>query len=371
MVLAALAAGYDVRVVCGHSNSERDRRAAAELGALGVRVHPIAFRRSATNPVDLVATIWAMRRELVRIRPNILHTVSPKMVICGAIAARLAGVQGLAVAISGLGYLQTANGPLARLRSVAAQGLYAVALRHPRQVVIVQNPDDERKIAPLVPSSTPFVRFFGSGVELDRFVATPLPAGPAVVLLASRMLRSKGIPEFCAAAAMLRARGVSARFVLCGAPDPGNPDSYRLEEIEALVARERIEYWGFREEMAATWREATIACLPSAYGEGLPLALAEAAASGRPIVTTDTPGCRETVRDGESGVLIPPHDAGALAAALEALLADPSRLTAMAAASRQLAEARFSVEHVTSGHLAVYLRLLDQPRTSATSLAPS
>ena len=174
-------------------------------------------------------------------------------------------------------------------------------------MVIVQNERDLKALSRLrLPGNTRFVRLFGSGVDLDRFRATPLPSGPPTVVLPARMLRDKGVLDFAEAGRILKRDGVHVRMVLCGPLDAANPAALSSSEMAELTSSGAVEWWGQCEDMPGVLSQATIVALPSYYAEGLPLALAEAAAAGRAIVTTNMPGCRDTVVDGESGTLVPP-----------------------------------------------------------------
>ena len=194
----------------------------------------------------------------------------------------------------------------------------------------------------------------GSGVDTRRFFPQPEPAGIPLVVLPARMLWDKGIAEFVAAARILRAEGLEARFALVGDNDDQNPASVASSRLNAWEKEAVIEWWGWKEEMEQIYAQAAIVCLPSFYREGVPKALIEAAACGRPLVTTDMPGCREIVRHGENGLLVPVRDDEALAKALRYLVENPSRRSIMGAASRTIAENEFSMELVISQTLAFY-----------------
>ncbi|MFP4063046.1 MAG: glycosyltransferase, partial [Halochromatium sp.] len=184
--------------------------------------------------------------------------------------------------------------------------------------------------------------------------------GTPLVLLPARMLRDKGVVEFIEAARTLQAEGMVARFVLAGGLDPGNPAALTEETLDAWVREGAVEWWGHCDDMAAALRGSHLVVLPS-YREGLPRALIEAAASGRAVITNNVPGCRDVVRDGDNGLLVPPRDSAALAGAIRTLLADPERRRAMGRRGRERAEAEFSIEEVVQRHLAVYEALLQQP----------
>jgi glycosyltransferase involved in cell wall biosynthesis len=196
---------------------------------------------------------------------------------------------------------------------------------------------------------------------MARFVPQPPPPGPAVVVLASRMLWDKGVGEFVGAARLLQGQGNPARFVLVGKPDPGNPASVSEEQLRDWQQEGCIEWWGYRADMPKVLAATHIACLPSYYREGLPKFLIEAAAAGLPLVTTDATGCREAVEPGRNGLLVPPRDIPALAQALTRLLADGELRRRFGARSREIAEQRFDATRIHAATLAVYQQLLTRP----------
>lgn len=173
------------------------------------------------------------------------------------------------------------------------------------------------------------------------------------------MLWDKGVGEFVQAAQILKNRGVPARFILAGDADPGNPSAVPEEQLKAWHQSGVVEWWGWQEDMPAVYAQCNLVCLPS-LGEGVPRSLLEAAACARAIVATDVPGCREVVRDGENGLLVPPRDPQALAAALEKLLLDPQTRQRMGAAGRALVEKEFAVEKVVDDTMKVFEQLLQE-----------
>jgi glycosyltransferase involved in cell wall biosynthesis len=191
-------------------------------------------------------------------------------------------------------------------------------------------------------------------VDLTRFTPQPeTKTQPPLVILPARLLRDKGVLEFVAAAHLLKKRGVSVRMALVGDPDPHNPSSVSPQEIQDWLAKGIVEAWGWQEKMADAYAASHIVCLPS-YREGAPRTLLEAAASGRAIVTTDAPGCREVVRHGVNGLLVPPRDPVALADAIQTLLENPALRQQMAQRGREIVETEFSSEIVIEKTLKVY-----------------
>lgn len=329
------------------------------LGELGLKAVRVPMSRRGANPFAEARSLWALYRLFRRLRPDLVHLVTIKPVLYGGMMARLARVPAVVSAISGLGSVFVSDGQRAGMMRRAVQAMYRLALGHPNQVVILQNSDDQ---AALISSGglrdEKAVMIRGSGVDLAEIPCREEAPGAPTVAFAARLLKQKGVEEFVAAARLLRERGVSARFWLIGDPDPGNPYSITAEQVEAWAAEGVVEVLGRRSDVPELYAQAHVVTLPSYYGEGLPKTLIEAAACGRPIVTTDHPGCRDALVDGETGVLVPVRDAQALADALQALLEDPERRQAMGRAGRALAEREFAIEKVVDAHLEIYRRLL-------------
>lgn len=352
LALAARDAGYDVHV------ATMDGPAVAEIRAHGLIHHVVPLSRSGTNPWTEARSLWAFWRLLRALRPDLVHAVTIKPVLYGGIARRLARVPAFVAAISGLGYvfMQTA-GPRGLLRRVALM-LYRFALAGRNSRVIFQNAADRDVLVDagaVRPDQTVMLR--GSGVDLDRFAPRPWPEEPVTICMASRLLRDKGVEEFVAAARMARDRGARLRWRLAGSPDPGNPASVDPALVRGWESAGLVEYVGECADVAALYAQSHIVVLPS-YREGLPKSLIEAAACGRPVVTTDVPGCRDAVEPGVSGLLVPARDARALADAVLRLADDASLRERMGAAGRALAERDFGLAGIVQAHLTLYAELI-------------
>jgi glycosyltransferase involved in cell wall biosynthesis len=270
----------------------------------------------------------------------------------GSLACHLLGIRSIVNSVTGLGYIFMEGGGVRRWLRGLIIFSYRLLLRH--TWVIFQNPDDRTVFlgARLVdPQRAALIR--GSGVDIQRFYPRPEPTGLPLVVLPARMLWDKGVGEFVAAARILKLGGLHARFALVGDSDNENPASVHASQLRAWEKEGVIEWWGWKENMDDVYAQAAIVCLPS-YREGVPKTLIEAAACGRPIVTTDVPGCREVVRHGENGLLVPVRDAGALAKALFDLLINPKKRNEMGIRSRAIAEKEFSMEMVISQTFALY-----------------
>ena len=211
----------------------------------------------------------------------------------------------------------------------------------------MQNPEDGDALAAFGIDPARLVLIRGSGIDTAHFTPLPEPADPVVrIAVVARMLRSKGVLDAAEAVRRLRARGLPVELLLAGPTDPDNSDTLDEPALQALAAEPGIEWLGQVDDVREVWRQAAIAVLPSTYGEGLPKALLEAAACARPIVAADMPGCREIVRPGETGLLVPPHDVAALTEALAALVGDAERRRRWAVPARLLAEREFGEERV-------------------------
>lgn len=359
---ACRAAGWDV-VIATRVSDHGD-----EIRRAGFVLEPLPLERGGMNPFADLRAIAAMVGVLRRHRPDIVHTVALKPNLYGNIAAMLAGSPPVVSAITGIGsILSGAALGSSLLRRVLIAALRLVLNRR-RVTLIVQNDDDralaiDRKFAP----ARRIAVIRGSGVDLRAFPAQPLPPAPPVVFaLVARMLADKGVPEAVEATRLARRHRADIVLRLIGAPDPANPMSLTEAQLRAFAATPGVEWLGPRGDIAAVWRDAHAAILPS-WREGLPKSLLEALASARPVITTDTVGCRDVIEDGVEGVLVPLRDPAALAAAMERLADDAELRARMAAAARARAEARFGEDRVVAAHLDLYRAVLAEAGSEADS----
>lgn len=331
------------------------------LRAMGLRWEPVPMQRRSLNPLREAVLMFRLWRLFRRERPSLVHSFTIKCAVYGSIAARFAGVPARVNAVAGMGYVFTSNDTMARVLRPLVRALLRLALGGADARLVLQNPDDVALFRHADLCDATHVRLIpGSGVDCERFRPAParVPDGSARVLLASRLLWDKGIAEYIEAARQLAGEpaGARLRFLLAGDPDPGNPAAVPEATVRAWVEGGLIEWLGHIDDMAALYRDVDIVVLPS-YREGLPKGLIEAAATGRALVTTDVPGCREVVTDGVDGLLVPARDASALAAAILRLACDPDLAATLGQAARAKALRCFDERHVIAGTLRVYTEL--------------
>lgn len=350
LLASLVAAGHEVHVAA--PGLHRDPDLSARLEALGVRCHDVALARAGLDPVKDLRSLAALCRLMRALRPHSVLAYTIKPVVWGGIAARLTGVPRFFALITGLGYAftGTARGKRALVQRLA-QALYRIGLRRAAGVIF-QNPDDaaEFRDRGLLPAGIRPVIVNGSGVDLDQFPVVPLPEGPCSFVMIARLLGDKGVREYAGAAALLRERGVNAVVHLVGAPDD-NADSIAASQAEAWRADGRLQWHGQLDDVRPAIAAAHVVVLPS-YREGTPRTVLEGMAMGRAIITTDVPGCRETMIPGETGLLIPARDTVALADAMAALAGDLDRVATMGTAARNYAVQKYDVRIVNETMLA-------------------
>ena len=336
--IAAKNSGYKVSVVT------RCRETAQQLDAHGLIFENIEFSRRGLNPIRELATVVRLRAILRRINPDIVHNIALKPVVLGSLAARLAGVRNVVNAPVGMGYVFTSHESKARILRPLVKRLIRNVLSRPNSKVIIENSDDYNNLISgrfAKRESISLVK--GAGVDTAKFSYTVESKEPVKVIMVARLLRDKGIQEFIDAAEIVKQSNSSVKFLLVGDVDDGNPTSLNTKQLVELKNSQNVEWLGARLDIAELLAASHIACLPS-YREGLPKSLIEAASVGRAIVATDVPGCREVVTHLINGLLVPPRDSKALAAALLVLINDPELRSKMGRENRSKAEREFANE---------------------------
>lgn len=368
LALALKGEGYDVLLVSPAGEY------GARLRALGLGWQPLHMDRRSVNPLRETALLMRFAGLLRRERPALLHNFTIKCAAYGSLAARIAHVPARINSVDGLGYVFASSERKARLLRPVVRTLLRPALRGRHAQLILQNPDDKAAFEHFrlaAPGSVDLIP--GAGVDCTRYAPRAAPGHPddprPCVLLAARLLWEKGIAEYAAAARALHAQGRPVRFLLAGTPDAGNPAAVPEATLRQWVEEGVLEWLGHVADMRKLYATVDIVALPSYYREGLPTALTEAAACGLPLVTTDMPGCREVVTDGQDGLLIPPRDAAALANAVARLLDSPALARRLGAAARAKALAVFDERIIIRRTLDVYRTLLARPPRLDSALA--
>ncbi|MGH8542184.1 MAG: glycosyltransferase family 4 protein [Gammaproteobacteria bacterium] len=344
LLRAMVEAGHEVLALA----PENDPGVAVALARNGVRYRAVPMARVALHPLADLRTVAELVRILRRFRPDVILAYTMKPIIYGGLAAQLAAVPHRYAMITGLGYVYTDSGDQGadrRVLRIVSGILYRWALRG-IEAVFVYNPDDERELTGrgMVSPRQRVIRVAGSGIDLTHFAEVALPSGPPVFLLIARLLRDKGLFEYVEAARMLKARHPGVRVQLLG-PFDLNPTAIDREQLETWVREGVIEYLGETEDVRPSLAACTVYVLPS-YREGVPRTVLEAMATGRAIITTDAPGCRETVVPNENGLVVPVRDPVALALAMERFVSEPGLAARMGRRSREIAAARFEVHKV-------------------------
>jgi glycosyltransferase involved in cell wall biosynthesis len=336
--LAAKAAGWRVVLVA------RQSEATARIRESGIR------RR--LNPFAELWFTFKLARLYRKIKPDVLHHIALKPIMFGGLAARLAGVKSIVNAPVGLGFVFSSDRLLAKiLKPLVSLGL-RLTLTPPGAKVVFENPDDLAVLSSagmVRPDAACLIR--GAGVDIEAFRPVPEPPGKVRVILIARMIHEKGVADFVAAARILKGQ---AEFVLVGAPDPGNPNTITEVELRSWQEAKLVTWLGPRRDIAAQLASAHIAVQPSTYREGLPKSALEAMASGKPLVATNIPGCREAVVDGVTGLLVSPTDPIALAEGIKRLIDDPALRARFGAAARARALENFSDSIICAQTLLVY-----------------
>ncbi|ACP22649.1 probable glycosyl transferase (plasmid) [Sinorhizobium fredii NGR234] len=328
---------------------EQDPRVEQALTEIGVRFIRIPMVRTGLNPLEDIRTFWSLRRHFKRLKPDMVLPYTMKPIIYAGIAARTLGIREQCFLVTGLGHIFSETGGRSfkalAIRHLCVR-LYRLAFKRARVVFVYNDADAEdiRRYRMLPDALTPTM-VPGSGVDLEHFAfARAAPGGP-VFLMVARLLRDKGVVEYVEAARIVRRIFPDARFQLLGHFD-SNPTAISRQEINGWVGEGILEYLGTTDDVRPYLAACNVFVLPSYYREGIPRSILEALAVGRPVITTDLPGCRDTVQPGVNGMTVKPLDVAALADAMTSFARDPDLAEKMGRRSRELAESRFDVHMI-------------------------
>lgn len=340
LIKAIIARGYEV-LVTGPDRTDVDK-----IEVLGARFIEIPMNKTGTSILGDLKYCKRLKELMKAEKPDVTLGYTVKPVIYGAIAAKRAKVKNINGMVTGGGYTFTSKTVKARVLGVIVRTLYKIGFRRTDHIIF-QNPDDldefcQRK---LVKREKCYV-VNGSGVNMSRFEPAPMPEKPAFFML-SRLLKSKGVEEYLAAARKVKENHPEASFYLLGKYETTMQDAVSKEVVESCIKDGIIERFEETSDVRPYYEKCSVYVLPS-YREGTPRTVLEAMAMGRPIITTDTNGCRETVIDGESGYLVPVGDRELLAERMEAFLNNPELIEQMGSRSVALCREKFEVGRVNS-----------------------
>jgi len=333
-------AGHDVIVMTAEASLD----VVAEVEELGASFRPYIVERNGLNPIADIRTLFAIKSALKDIQPDHVLAYTIKPIIWGGIAARLIGFKRFSAMITGLGYAFEKGSFTRNSINFIVKHLYKFSLANAKNVIF-QNQDNRKLFVDLALVETAKChRVFGSGVDVEEYQQKPLPYHEVTFLLIARLLGDKGIREFAKAAKIVKQQYPHAKFQLLG-PYDSSPDKISALEIAQWQSEGYVEYLGETSNVKPFIEACHIYTLPS-YHEGLPRTVLEAMSIGRPILTTDAPGCRDTVVDGGNGWLVPLRNVDALASRMMWFIENPDQWQNMANSSRRLVEGKFNVNEV-------------------------
>lgn len=345
LISRMVAAGHDV-VACA---PDAEAEVVATLAKMGVRFRLTPMGRAGTNPVDDLRTLFHYLRLLWNERPDVVMGYTQKPIIYGGLATRMTRGARFYAIMSGLGYVFSTEADGRRLLRRAVSRLYRVGVRRAK-CIFVFNGDDRRTMLEhgIISADQHVLQVPGSGIDVRHFVEQPLPGGPPTFLMVGRLMRDKGVSEFVEAARIVKAVRPDVRFLLLSRIETENPTGYAAGEVDEWRKAGLIEILPEVRDVRPVLGSCHVFVLPSFYREGLPRTILEALATGRAVITTDMPGCREPIVAGVNGLLVPPRDAPALAAAICELLENPGAIASMGKAARQTAVEVYDVDKVNT-----------------------
>lgn len=343
-----------------------DLGVAAKLAEFGIRFEPLSLSRNGLNPLSDIFLLWQLIRFFKREKIYLTFTYTIKPVIYGSLAARIVNIPYRYAMLTGTGYIFSGNTLKSKVVGTIAKALFRLSL-HLNRKLFFQNKDNLADFykEKLISTRQPFAIVNGSGVDINHFSPAPLPKSLSFLMIA-RLLQDKGVREYVAAAKQIKAIYPEIDFKLVGWVDT-NPNSITKNELQQWVTAGYIQFLGKLDDVRETIASSSVYVLPS-YGEGTPRTVLEAMAMQRPIITTDVPGCRETVVSQENGLLIPVKDAYALAQAMIHFIKNPDEVVRMGANSRILVETKYDVRKVNQ-HILTEMEIHEpSPHYSTASL---
>jgi glycosyltransferase involved in cell wall biosynthesis len=354
MARAARQAGFEVGI------ATRVVEWGDSIRAEGFSVHELSWIRGSLSFLDNLRVAWDLVCLYAKEKPDIVHHVALKPVVMGNVAAILARVPRVVNALTGLGHLFTSSSPKIKALRIILDPFLKWALARRHSVLLLQNRDDLARLKQLGYADAKTVIIRGSGIDVDYY--RPLPVEPrdiVSVAFVGRFIEIKGIRVLIEAHRLLRKKGVRVRLLLVGKPDTENPGAISRDEVMEWASEPDVEWLGYCKDIRSFWATADIAVLPSLGGEGLPKALLEAAACGRPLIATNVPGSREIALSERNAIVVPPGDPEALCIAIERLASDANLRATFGAESRRIVESDMSQEQVAKDIVRLYQDMMN------------
>jgi glycosyltransferase involved in cell wall biosynthesis len=342
---AMRANGHDVVAVAPDRDADVEQR----LAASGIALRIVPMSRTGIGPVEDLRTTLAYLRLMRKERPDVIFAYTQKPIIYGGMAARLYRKAKFFAMMSGLGYMFSIEAQHRKfLRRIFCR-LYREGLRSSLTLFVFNRDDRPDMIdAKIITPSHNVIQVPGSGIDVAHFARQPIPAGPFTFLMIGRLMRDKGVYDFIEAARIVREKHPAARFRILGRPEANNLTGLDSQEVTRLTEEGVVEFLPETRDVRPILKDASAFVLPSYHREGLPRTILEALATGRAVITTDMPGCRDPIKPGVNGLLVPPKDPKALAQAMIHLIDHPALVEAMGERSRQLAEEVYNVDLVNA-----------------------
>ena len=343
--------GYEVHIATEFTRYKK------MLLKIGFKVHDISFNRNSFNLLKVIFPIFQIFFLIRRIKPTIIHLISLKPIILGGLTSLISPVNSMVISITGLGSMFIRKGLFYKIRENIFNLLYRVIFQFPKLKVILQNKDDLKyliKKTSLKRNKIEIIK--GSGVDLKTLKFSKIPKKKPIILMASRIIADKGVFEYVKSIQYLKKYNFKGNFYLVGDIDFANPSFIKKSIINYWHKNKIINYVKHQKKISSIIKKSTIVVLPS-YREGFPKILMEAAACGRPVITTNVPGCKDVIVNDITGILVPPRNHVALAKAIKNLCDNRKKLEKIGTAARKHALKNFDINHVVARHLHIYKSL--------------
>ena len=345
--------GYDVHIATQFTRYKKT------LLKMGFNTHDINFNKNSVNLLKAILPIFQIFFLIRKIKPTIIHLISLKPIIFGGFVTLISPVNSMVISITGLGSMFLKKGIFYKIRENTFNLFYRIIFLFPNLKVILQNRSDLNYLidkAKLKKNKTEIIR--GSGVDLKSLKFSKIPKKEPIIVMASRIIADKGIFEYIKSIQYLKKNNFKGKFYLVGDIDYKNPSAIKKSTINYWHKKKIITYVKHQKKISPFLKKSTIIVLPS-YREGFPKILMEAAACGRPVITTNVPGCKDAIIKNVTGILVPPKNHILLAKAIKNLCDNRKRLETIGKAARKHALKNFDINNVVSQHLYIYKSLQD------------